>query len=179
MVTKNTENNANNALNIIPESASTAVDNDEKYLSFALVLAITIMDNLVKLIGTDGFVLYTYTLQDTATARAVFNELARRLKNFNRQEEVYTTDYLTFRMKYIYGVTLFEHDSKSILNLFDKKGYPVLSESGEPVLLMICILTFKHDYMAATPQKSFFTYMNIVCYLHTLPRLWKRRNVAS
>ncbi|STD21533.1 Uncharacterised protein [Enterobacter asburiae] len=48
-----------------------------------------------------------------------------------------------------------------------------------PVLLMICILTFKHDYMAATPQKSFFTYMNIVCYLHTLPRLWKRRNVAS
>ncbi|MCR2757010.1 hypothetical protein NSX62_23590, partial [Escherichia coli] len=28
--------------------------------------------------------------------------------------------------------TLFEHDSKSILNLFDKKGYPVLSESGEP-----------------------------------------------
>ncbi|MCH6210279.1 hypothetical protein MMU48_19120, partial [Escherichia coli] len=110
MVTKNTENNANNALNILPESASTAVDNDEKYLSFALVLAITIMDNLVKLIGTDGFVLYTYTLQDTATARAVFNELARRLKNFNRQEEVYTTDYLTFRMKYIYGVTLFEHD---------------------------------------------------------------------
>ena len=75
MVTKNTENNANNALNIIPESASTAVDNDEKYLSFALVLSITIMDNLVKLIGTDGFVLYTYTLQDTATARAVFNEL--------------------------------------------------------------------------------------------------------
>ncbi|EFE6986062.1 hypothetical protein [Escherichia coli] len=132
MVTKNTENNANNALNILPESASTAVDNDEKYLSFALVLAITIMDNLVKLIGTDGFVLYTYTLQDTATARAVFNELARRLKNFNRQEEVYTTDYLTFRMKYIYGVTLFEHDGKSILNLFDKKGYPVLSESGEP-----------------------------------------------
>lgn len=59
MVTKNTENNANNALNILPESASTAVDNDEKYLSFALVLAITIMDNLVKLIGTDGFVLYT------------------------------------------------------------------------------------------------------------------------
>ena len=57
MVTKNTENNANNALNILPESASTAVDNDEKYLSFALVLAITIMDNLVKLIGTDGFVL--------------------------------------------------------------------------------------------------------------------------
>lgn len=48
MVTKNTENNANNALNIIPESASTAVDNDEKYLSFALVLAITIMDNLGK-----------------------------------------------------------------------------------------------------------------------------------
>lgn len=132
MVTKNTANNANNALNILPESASTAVDNDEKYLSFALVLAITIMGNLVKLIGTDGFVLYTYTLQDTATARAVFNELARRLKNFNRQEEVYTTDYLTFRMKYIYGVTLFEHDSKSILNLFDKKGYPVLSESGEP-----------------------------------------------
>ena len=132
MVTKNTENNANNALNIIPESASTAVDNDEKYLSFALVLAITIMDNLVKLIGTDGFVLYTYTLQDTATARAVFNELARRLKKFNRQEEVYTTDYLTFRMKYIYGVTLFEHDGKSILSLFDKKGYPVLSESGEP-----------------------------------------------
>ncbi|WP_250220642.1 hypothetical protein, partial [Escherichia coli] len=132
MVTKNTENNANNALNILPESASTAVDNDEKYLSFALVLAITIMGNLVKLIGTDGFILYTYTLQDTATARAVFNELARRLKNFNRQEEVYTTDSLTFRMKYIYGVTLFEHDSKSILNLFDKKGYPVLSESGEP-----------------------------------------------
>lgn len=132
MVTKNTANNANNALNILPEAANTAVDNDEKYLSFALVLAITIMDNLVKLIGTDGFVLYTYTLQDTATARAVFNELARRLKNFNRQEEVYTTDSLTFRMKYIYGVTLFEHDSKSILNLFDKKGYPVLSESGEP-----------------------------------------------
>ena len=23
--------------------------------------------------------------------------------------------------------------------------------------------------MAATPQKSFFIYMNIVCYLHTLP----------
>ncbi|MCZ5561720.1 hypothetical protein O5463_09620 [Escherichia coli] len=87
MVTKNTANNANNALNILPEAANTAVDNDEKYLSFALVLAITIMDNLVKLIGTDGFVLYTYTLQDTATARAVFNELARRLKNFNRQEE--------------------------------------------------------------------------------------------
>lgn len=64
MVTKNTENNANNALSIIPESASTAVDNDEKYLSFALVLAITIIGNLVKLIGTDGFVLYTYTLQD-------------------------------------------------------------------------------------------------------------------
>ena len=96
MVTKNTANNANNALNILPEAANTAVDNDEKYLSFALVLAITIMDNLVKLIGTDGFVLYTYTLQDTATARAVFNELARRLKNFNRQEEVYTTDSLTF-----------------------------------------------------------------------------------
>lgn len=76
MVTKNTANNANNALNILPEAANTAVDNDEKYLSFALVLAITIMDNLVKLIGTDGFVLYTYTLQDTATARAVFNELA-------------------------------------------------------------------------------------------------------
>ncbi|EMX20813.1 hypothetical protein EC174750_5352 [Escherichia coli 174750] len=35
-------------------------------------------------------------------------------------------------MKYIYGVTLFEHDGKSILSLFDKKGYPVLSESGEP-----------------------------------------------
>ncbi|MDA6935046.1 hypothetical protein OSL75_22940 [Escherichia coli] len=65
MVTKNTANNANNALNILPEAANTAVDNDEKYLSFALVLAITIMDNLVKLIGTDGFVLYTYTLQDT------------------------------------------------------------------------------------------------------------------
>ena len=55
MVTKNTANNANNALNILPEAANTAVDNDEKYLSFALVLAITIMDNLVKLIGTDGF----------------------------------------------------------------------------------------------------------------------------
>ncbi|STL92109.1 Uncharacterised protein [Escherichia coli] len=72
MVTKNTENNANNALNIIPESASTAVDNDEKYLSFALVLAITIMDNLVKLIGTDGFVLYTYTLQDTGYCSCCF-----------------------------------------------------------------------------------------------------------
>lgn len=43
MVTKNTENNANNALNIIPESASTAVDNDEKYLSFALVLAMVMI----------------------------------------------------------------------------------------------------------------------------------------
>ncbi|RXC57363.1 hypothetical protein EPS68_14300, partial [Escherichia coli] len=97
MVTKNTENNANNALNIIPESASTAVDNDEKYLSFALVLSITIMDNLVKLIGTDGFVLYTYTLQDTATARAVFNELARRLKNTRCQQDIYPTAALTLR----------------------------------------------------------------------------------
>ena len=61
-------------------------------------------------------------------------------------------------MKYIYGVTLFEHDSKSILNLFDKKGYPVLRNQENPVLLMICILTFKPDYMAATPQKvSSFT----------------------
>lgn len=82
MVTKNTANNANNALNILPEAANTAVDNDEKYLSFALVPAITIMGNLVKLIGTDGFVLYTYTLQDTATARAVFNELARASQKF-------------------------------------------------------------------------------------------------
>lgn len=179
MVTKNTENNANNALNILPESASTAVDNDEKYLSFALVLAITIMDNLVKLIGTDGFVLYTYTLQDTATARAVFNELARRLKNFNRQEEVYTTDYLTFRMKYIYGVTLFEHDGKSILNLFDKKGYSVLSESGEPGSLDDMYLDIQARLHGGYASKSFFIYMNIVCYLHTLPRLWKRRNVAS
>ncbi|WP_244910995.1 hypothetical protein [Enterobacter kobei] len=99
MVTKSTANNANNALNILPESVSTAVDNNEKYLSFSLVFAIMIMGNLVKVIGTDGFVLYTYTLQDTATARAVFNELATRLKNFYRQEEIYTTDSLTFRMK--------------------------------------------------------------------------------
>lgn len=132
MVTQNTANNANNALNILPEVANTAVDNDEKYLSFSLVFAIMIMGNLVKLIGTDGFVLYTYTLQDAATARAVFNELATRLKNFYRQEEIYTTDTLIFRMKYIYGVTLFEHDGKTILSLFDKKGYSVLSETGEP-----------------------------------------------
>lgn len=179
MVTKNTENNANNALSIIPESASTAVDNDEKYLSFALVLAITIIGNLVKLIGTDGFVLYTYTLQDTATARAVFNELARRLKNFSRQEEIYTTDALAFRMKYIYGVTLFEHDGKSILSLFDKKGYPVLSESGEPGSLDDMYLDIQARLHGGYASKSFFIYMNIVCYLHTLPRLWKRRNVVS
>lgn len=82
-------------------------------------------------------------------------------------------------MKYIYGVTLFEHDSKSILNLFDKKGYSVLSESGEPGSLDDMYLDIQARLHGATPQKSFFTYMNIVCYLHTLPRLWKRRNVAS
>ncbi|CCK00814.1 hypothetical protein BN129_42 [Cronobacter sakazakii 701] len=40
-------------------------------------------------------------------------------------------------------------------------------------------MKLKPDCMAATPQKSFFSYMKIVCYLHASPHLWKRRNVAS
>ncbi|EHP0861474.1 hypothetical protein KNZ39_003026 [Escherichia coli] len=166
MVTKNTtnKNDNNDILNTLPASLEIVVDNDEKYLTFSLVFALMIMGATVRLYGTDGFVLYTYVMQDTVQARDVFDELVTRFKNFFRLEEVYTTDTFAFRMKHIYGVNLFEHDGKSILNLFDKKGYPVLSETGKPGSLDEIFLDIKARLHGGYTSKKFLQ-LHDKCFL--------------
>ena len=127
----NTDSAIDSILNILPESHTIAVDNNEKYASFSLVFAVVLTGTSVRLVDTNGFKLYSYQLQDSQESKIIYRELVKRLKMMFPQDNIHELPTMAFRMKFIYGATIFEHGEKSILSFSDRKGYSVLSEEGE------------------------------------------------
>lgn len=127
----NTESAIDSILKILPESHTIAVDNNEKYASFSLVFAVVLTGTSVRLVDTNGFKLYSYQLQDSQESGIIYRELVKRLKMMFPQDNIHELPTMAFRMKFIYGVTIFEHGEKTILSFSGRKGYSVLSEEGK------------------------------------------------
>lgn len=129
-VTKETTVSLNQIHEIVPEQPSVAVKTDTLYLPYTEVLAIQLVDTNINIYNINGKVIHRYSIGSLELAKACFDLLATHFIASLPNEDIYQFPRLVVRLKYIYGASLFDYQGDTIISLFDKNGYAVLSETG-------------------------------------------------
>lgn len=129
-VTKETTISLNEIHEIVPKKRSVAVKTDTLYLPYTDVLAIQQVNANIHIYDIKGKIIHRYSLGNLDLAEACFDLLAKNFIASLPNEDIYQFPQLVVRLKYIYGASLFDYQGNTIISLFDKNGYAVLSESG-------------------------------------------------
>ncbi|WP_449576050.1 hypothetical protein [Lelliottia nimipressuralis] len=108
------------------------VNSSDKIIPVSDVSGISLVENRLNFISQACRLLHTESFDTDDTAKTAFNTYARIFESNLPEEAVYQGNNCIARLKFVYGISLFQNDEQAILMLINRYGGTLISESAKP-----------------------------------------------
>lgn len=108
------------------------VNSSDKIIPVSDVSGISLVENRLNFISQACRLLHTESFDTDDTAKTAFNTYARIFESNLPEEAVYRGNNCIARLKFVYGISLFQNDEQAILMLINRYGGTLISESAKP-----------------------------------------------
>lgn len=113
-------------------SSDYLVNSSDKIIPVSDVISISLVENRLNFISRACRLLHTESFDTDDTAKTAFNTYARIFESNLFEEAVYRGNNCIARLKFVYGISLFQNDEQAILMLTNRYGGTLISESAKP-----------------------------------------------
>ncbi|EFC2636672.1 hypothetical protein LAW27_06615 [Escherichia coli] len=113
-------------------SSDYLVNSSDKIIPVSDVISISLVENRLNFISRACRLLHTESFDTDDTAKTVFNTYASIFESNLSEEAVYRGNNCIARLKFVYGISLFQNDEQAILMLTNRYGGTLISESAKP-----------------------------------------------
>ncbi|AXF64205.1 MULTISPECIES: hypothetical protein [Leclercia] len=113
-------------------SSDYLVNSSDKIIPVSDVISISLVENRLNFISRACRLLHTESFDTDDTAKTAFNTYARIFESNLSEEAVYRGNNCIARLKFVYGISLFQNDEQAILMLTNRYGGTLISESAKP-----------------------------------------------
>ena len=96
------------------------------------VISISLVENRLNFISRACRLLHTESFDTDEAAKTAFNTYARNFESNLPEEAVYRGNNCIARLKFVYGISLFQNAERAILTLTNRYGGTLVSESAKP-----------------------------------------------
>ncbi|MBU2671659.1 hypothetical protein I5654_03035 [Hafnia paralvei] len=108
------------------------VNASDKLIPVSDVISISLVENRLNFISQACRLLHTESFDSDDAAKAAFNTYAHIFETNLTEEAVYRGNNCIARLKFVYGISLFQNDEQAILMLINRYGGTLISESAKP-----------------------------------------------
>lgn len=113
-------------------SSDYLVNSSDKIIPVSDVISISLVENRLNFISRACRLLHTESFDTDDTAKTAFNTYAHIFESNLFEEAVYRGNNCIARLKFVYGISLFQNDEQAILMLTNRYGGTLISESAKP-----------------------------------------------
>lgn len=96
------------------------------------VISISLVENRLNFISRACRLLHTESFDTDEAAKIAFNTYALNFESNLPEEAVYRGNNCIARLKFVYGISLFQNAERAILTLTNRYGGTLVSESAKP-----------------------------------------------
>ena len=96
------------------------------------VISISLVENRLNFISRACRLLHTESFDTYEAAKTAFNTYALNFESNLPEEAVYRGNNCIARLKFVYGISLFQNAERAILTLTNRYGGTLVSESAKP-----------------------------------------------
>ena len=96
------------------------------------VISISLVENRLNFISRACRLLHTESFDTDEAAKTAFNTYALNFESNLPEEAVYRGNNCIARLKFVYGISLFQNAERAILTLTNRYGGTLVSESAKP-----------------------------------------------
>ncbi|HGG1427312.1 TPA: hypothetical protein ACJFMQ_003907 [Escherichia coli] len=96
------------------------------------VISISLVENRLNFISRACRLLHTESFDTDEAAKTAFNTYASIFKSGLSDEAIYEGNHCIARLRFVYGISLFQNDEQAILMLINRYGGTLISESAKP-----------------------------------------------
>lgn len=108
------------------------VNSSDKIIPVSDVSGISIVENRLYFIGRASRALYIEHFDSDDAAQAAFTVYASIFKSSLTDEAIYEGNRCIARLRFVYGISLFQNDEQTILMITNRYGGTLVSESAKP-----------------------------------------------